>query len=196
MYVVALLSGITYYLVLEQYRGVAMLHLLPIVLVGIYALLFADSSKLSDLIQRLRALLFAKITVLWIVLAAVFGGTIYYYLTRTGNEGQASQMEKLFRTYLENGLGVRPRFKEFVFAHPLFIFAAYLYMKHRNAIYLFAGAVMGQLSIIDTFAHLHTPLYISFIRIGLGIVLGIVISLAYVAVWELLAKGWRRWAPK
>lgn len=196
MYVVALLSGITYYLVLEQYRGVAMLHLLPIVLVGVYALLFADSIRLSDLLQRLRAILFAKITVLWIVLAAVFGGTIYYYLTRTGNEGQASQLEKLFRTYLENGLGVRPRFKEFVFAHPLFIFAAYLYMKHRNAIYLFAGAVMGQLSIIDTFAHLHTPLYISFIRIGLGIVLGIVISLAYVAVWELLARGWRRWAPK
>jgi hypothetical protein len=196
LYVVGLLSGITYYLVLEQYRGVALLHLLPIALVGIYALLFADSIKLSDLTARIKAILFAKITVLWIVLAAVCGGAIYYYLTRTGNEGQASQMEKLFRTYLENGLGVRPRFKEFVFAHPLFIFAAYLFMKHRSAIFLFAGAVMGQLSIIDTFAHLHTPLYISFIRIGLGIAFGIVISLAYVAVWEMLARGWRRWAPR
>lgn len=196
MYVVALLSGVTYYLVLEQYRGVAMLHLLPIVLVAVYALLFANSAKLADLIARLRTIMLAKITVVWVVLAAVFGATIYYYLTRTGNEGQASQLEKWFRAYLENGLGVRPRFKEFVFAHPLFILAAYLYMRYRSAIFLFAGAVMGQLSIIDTFAHLHTPLYISFIRIGLGIAFGIVFSLAYVAVWELVARGWRRWVPK
>lgn len=196
LYVVSLLSGITYYLVLEQFRGVALLHLLPIALVGVYALLFVDSLKLKDVAERIRTILFAKITVLWIVLSVVFGGAIYYYLTRTGNEGQASQMEKLVRTYLENGLGVRPRFKEFALAHPLFILAAYLYAKYRNAIYLFVGAVMGQLSIIDTFAHLHTPLYISFIRIGLGIVFGIVISLAYVAVWELLARGWRRWAFK
>ncbi|MEF3305144.1 DUF5693 family protein [Paenibacillus sp. GYB003] len=196
VYVVALLSGISYYLVLEQFRGVALLHLLPIALVGVYALLFAESHKPADIIARLRSILFAKITVVWVVLAAVFGGVIYYYLTRTGNEGQASQMEKLIRTYLENGLGVRPRFKEFVFAHPLFILAAYLFMRYKNAIYLFVGAVMGQLSIIDTFAHLHTPLYISLIRIGLGIAFGIVISLIYVAVWELLAKGWRRWAPK
>lgn len=193
LYVVALLSGITYYLVLEQYRGVAMLHLLPIVLVALYALLFADSGKLNDVLARLKNILFAKITVFWIVLAAVGGGFIYYYLTRTGNAGQASQLEKLIRTYLESGLGVRPRFKEFLFAHPLFILAAYLYMKHKSAIYLFAGAVMGQLSIIDTFAHLHTPLYISTIRVGLGIVFGIAVSLAYVAIWELLARGWRRW---
>jgi len=43
---------------------------------------------------------------------------------------------------------------------------------------------------------LHTPLYISFIRIGYGIAFGIVISLVYVAVWEVLARGWGRWAPK
>ncbi|RKN78859.1 hypothetical protein D7M11_22555 [Paenibacillus ginsengarvi] len=195
-YVVALLSGITYYLVLEQFRGVALLHLLPIALVGVYALFFAESKKPGEIIARIRAILFAKITVIWVVLAVVFGGALYYYLTRTGNAGQASQMEKLIRTYLENGLGVRPRFKEFLFAHPLFILAAYLYMKYRNAIFLFVGAVMGQLSIIDTFAHLHTPLYISFIRVGLGIGFGILFSIVFVLVWELLEKGWRKWAPR
>ncbi|PYI51159.1 DUF5693 family protein [Paenibacillus flagellatus] len=196
VYVVALLSHINYYLVLEQFRGVALLHLLPMAFVGVYALLFAESNRLSDVVARLRTILLAKITVLWIVLAAVFGAAVYYYLTRTGNEGQASELEKVWRAFLENGLGVRPRNKEFLFAHPLFILAAYMFMKYRNAIYLFAGAVMGQLSMVDTFAHLHTPLHISFIRVGYGIVFGIVISLVYVAVWELLARGWRRWAPK
>lgn len=196
LYVVALLADITYYVVLQQFRGVALLHLLPIALVGLYVLLFAESNRPRDVWERARGILFARITVLWVVVAAVCGGALYYYLTRTGNEGQASEIEKLFRTYLENGLGVRPRTKEFLFAHPLFILAAYLYMRYRHAIYLFAGAVMGQLSMVDTFAHLHTPLYISFIRIGYGIAFGIVISLVYVAVWEVLARGWRRWAPK
>lgn len=196
LYVVALLSGVTYYLVLEQFRGVTMLHLLPIVLVAVYALLFAEVRTLREWADRLKRLLFTQITVFWVVLAGVVITTIYYYLTRTGNEGQASQVEKLIRTYLENGLGVRPRFKEFIFAHPLFIFAVYLYMKHRQAVFLFAAAVMGQLSIVDTFAHLHTPLYLSFARVGLGLAFGIIISLAYVAVWEMLVKGWRKWAPK
>lgn len=196
MYVVALLSSITYYLVLEQYRGVALLHLLPMALVGLYAVLFDHSKGIHEVVQKARGILFQKITVLWIVLAAVFGGIVYYYLTRTGNEGQASDLEIAFRSLLENGLGVRPRTKEFLIAHPLFILAAYLFMKHRNAVYLFAGAVMGQLSMVDTFAHLHTPLHISFIRVGYGIVFGVIISLIYVAAWELLAKGWRRWAPK
>ena len=196
LYIVGLLSDITYYLVLQQFRGVTLLHLMPILLVGAYALIFAEASGLQEVWQRLRAILMAKITVLWVVLAAVFGGIVLYYLTRTGNEGQASQLELAFRAFLENELGVRPRLKEFAIAHPLFILAVYLYARYRHAIYLFAGAVMGQLSIVDTFAHLHTPLYISLIRVLYGMAFGIVISLVFVAVWELLAKGWRRWVPR
>jgi hypothetical protein len=196
LYIVGLLSDITYYLMLQQFRGVTLLHLMPILLVGAYVLLFAEASGLQEIWQRLRAILMAKITVLWVVLAAVFGGIVLYYLTRTGNEGQASQLEMAFRAFLENELGVRPRLKEFAIAHPLFILAVYLYARYRHAIYLFAGAVMGQLSIVDTFAHLHTPLYISLIRVLYGMAFGIVISLVFVAVWELLAKGWRRWVPR
>src|SRR5690606_863926 len=41
-YVVGLLTGLSYYLVLEQFRGVTLLHMVPIVLVGIYVLLFRE----------------------------------------------------------------------------------------------------------------------------------------------------------
>lgn len=194
-YVVGLLSGISYYLVLEQFRGVALLHLIPMVLVGLYVLLFNGQIGLRGAIQRARTILSTKISILMVTLAGIALVGLWYYLSRTGNEGQASNVEKIFRTLLEDKLGVRPRNKEFLFAHPLFILSAYLLMKYRNAVYLFAAAVMGQLSMVDTFAHLHTPIFISLTRITYGVLLGLVIGLLYIAVWEVLVRSWKRWSP-
>jgi hypothetical protein len=194
-YVVGLLSGVTYYLVLEQFRGVQLLHVLPIVLVGAYVLFFDGASGMNDILSRVRNILFANVRVFWVLLAGIGLAAMWYYLTRTGNEGQASQLEKSFRALLEQTLGVRPRSKEFLFAHPLFIIAAYWAVKSRAAVYLFVAGVMGQLSMVDTFAHLHTPLYISFIRIGYGVLFGMAIGLVGVAVLRLVAKGWRKWSP-
>lgn len=194
-YVVGLLTGLSYYLVLEQFRGVAMLHLLPMVLVGLYVLLFLGQPGLRGAIQRARTILSAKISILMVVIGGVALVAVWYYLSRTGNEGQASSLEKTFRTLLEDTMGVRPRNKEFLFAHPLFILTAYLFMKYKNAAYLFAGAVMGQLSMVDTFAHIHTPVLISLTRITYGLILGLIIGLIAVAVWEILARSWKRWSP-
>lgn len=193
-YVVGLLTGLSYYLVLEQFRGVALLHLLPMVFVGLYVLLFNGQIGLRGAIQRAREILSTKISIMMVTLAGIALVGLWYYLSRTGNEGQASNMEKVFRAVLEDTLGVRPRTKEFLFAHPLFILSAYLLMKYRNAAYLFAAAVMGQLSLVDTFAHLHTPIYISLTRITYGVLIGLVIGLIYIAVWELLARSWKRWS--
>jgi hypothetical protein len=195
VYVVGLLSGLSYYLVLEQFRGVALLHTLPIILVGLYVLLFNHQRGLRGAIKLARDILSAKISILWVTLAGIMAIGLWYYLSRTGNEGQASQMEILFRALLEDTLGVRPRTKEFLFAHPLFILGAYLLMKHRIAAFLFAGAVMGQLSLVDTFAHLHTPIYISMTRVIYGVLIGLVIGVVYIGVWNLLARSWKRWSP-
>ncbi|WP_127581163.1 DUF5693 family protein [Paenibacillus koleovorans] len=194
-YVVALLSGLSYYLVLEQFRGVALLHLLPIVFVGLYVLLFNGETGIRGVVKRARTLLAMKISILWIVLAGVVLGGLWYYLSRTGNEGQASNVEKMFRALLEEKMGVRPRTKEFLFAHPLFIVGAYLLMRYRFAAFAFIGAVMGQLSLVDTFAHLHTPIYISALRVMYGVIVGIVVGLAAIGIWNLLARSWKRWSP-
>jgi hypothetical protein len=193
-YVVGLLTGLSYYLVLEQFRGVALLHMLPIVLVGLYVLLFNGRTSLRGALRRAKEILTTKISILMVTLAGIALVGLWYYLSRTGNEGQASNMEKLFRAVLEDTLGVRPRTKEFLFAHPLFILSAYLLMRYRNAVYLFAAAVMGQLSLVDTFAHLHTPIFISLTRITYGVLIGLVVGLIYIAVWELLARSWKRWS--
>lgn len=196
IYEVALLNHITYSLVLQQFRGVGMLHLLPIAIAGVYLLFFSENNTYSDKLMNIRRILTSFISVLWIVIAGIAVAAIFYYLSRTGNEGQASTVEKLFRSFLENTLGVRPRTKEFLVAHPLFLLGAYLSVRYRHAIYLIFVGVIGQLSIVDTFAHLHTPLHISLIRITYGIVFGAIIGLVLIAAWEIVTRSWKRWVPK
>ncbi|TXK75080.1 DUF5693 family protein [Paenibacillus sp. N3.4] len=196
VYEVALLNHITYSLVLQQFRGVGMLHLLPIAIAGIYLLFFSENNTYKDKIMHVRRIFSSYISVLWIVIAAVALAAIYYYLSRTGNEGQASTFEKLFRSFLENTLGVRPRNKEFLFAHPVFLLGAYLSVRYRHAVYLIFIGVIGQLSIVDTFAHLHTPLHISLIRITYGVVFGAIVGLVFIAIWEIVTRSWKRWVPQ
>lgn len=195
VYEAALLNHITYMLVLQQFRGVGVLHLIPIGIAGIYLLLFSENNTYAEKLAQVRKILSSYISVLWVITAAVALAAVYYYLSRTGNEGQASAFEKLFRSFLENTLGVRPRTKEFLVAHPLFLLGAYLSVRYRQAVYLVFIGVIGQLSIVDTFAHLHTPLHISLIRISYGIGFGVLIGLVLIAAWEIVARSWKRWVP-
>ncbi|TCZ76818.1 hypothetical protein E0485_12605 [Paenibacillus albiflavus] len=192
-YLVALLNQTKYFLVLEQFRGVSMLHLMPILLIGIYILLFSDDVTYAKRWENFKGILNYRISVIWIILAALGGVMIWFYLSRTGNEGSASNLERMLRAFLEDFLGARPRNKEFLFAHPVFLLGAYLAFKYKNAIYLMIGGVIGQLSIVDTFAHLHTPLQISGLRVVYGLVFGLIIGLVFIAAWEIITRSWKRW---
>jgi hypothetical protein len=195
VYLISLLNQITYFLVIEQFRGVSLLHLVPIGIVALYLLFFSENMTYSMRLQRLKNILSSHIRVLWLVLAGAALAAGFYYLSRTGNAGQASTLEKLFRSFLENTLGVRPRTKEFLLAHPLFLLGAYLSVRYKNAVYLLLFGVIGQLSIVDTFAHLHTPIDISGIRIVYGLLFGTLFGLILIAVWEILTRSWKRWVP-
>lgn len=192
--VVALLQGLPYMLLLDQFRGVKALGLLPIVLVAIYLLWFSEPLPARKRFQKLNRMLHANITVLWVLVAVVLVMVGTYYMSRTGNSGVASSLEMKFRAFLENTLGARPRTKEFMIGHPLFILGTYLCFKRIKAGYyiLLAGAI-GQASLVGTFTHLHTPLFISLLRTLYGLGFGIVIGVLAVVAWELVMKGWKRW---
>ncbi|WP_179232765.1 DUF5693 family protein [Paenibacillus rigui] len=194
-FIVGFLNSIIYTIVIDQFRGVSVLHLLPIVLAALYWLLFSEGLSYREMMNRGQKLLTSYISVLWVIAAAAIVGAGMYYLSRTGNEGQASAFERYFRSFLENTLGVRPRTKEFLIAHPLFLLGAYLCVKYRSALILLLIGVVGQASIVDTFAHLHTPLQISLTRIIYGLSFGILIGVALIIVWEIVVRSWRRWVP-
>ncbi|HZG75791.1 MAG TPA: DUF5693 family protein [Paenibacillus sp.] len=196
VYIVGLLDHITYLYVLRQFRGVSLLHLAPIALAFAYVLFFHGETSLRGVVRRVQSFLNAKITVLWVALAAVAGVAALYYMSRTGNAGTTTGLERAFRDMLQDTLGVRPRTKEFLLAHPLFVLGVYLAATTRRklGLLLIAAGSIGQLSIVDTFAHLHTPLVISLIRVVYGLAIGLVIGLVLIAIWRLLERGWNRWA--
>lgn len=194
--VFGLLDNITYSLVLEQFRGVGVLHMLPIFLVAVYVLLYEGGDSRGAL-HRGANILRQPVRVIWVLTAAIVGLIGYYYLSRTGNAGQVSWIELLIRNWLETTFGVRPRFKEFMLGHPPLLLGLFLAIRYRAAWALLIIGAMGQLTMVSTFTHIHTPLYISIVRTLLGLGAGIIIGGIFIAGWIVLEGAWHRWvAPK
>lgn len=191
-FVIALLNNISYSLVLNQFRGVSLLHFVPIFLVAVYLLFYRGISLQTEVPKLLRM----PITVWMVGALVILAAAGYYYLSRTGNAGSVSSYEMAFRTFMENTFGVRPRTKEFLMAHPLFIVGAFAAIKYRKAIYVMIIAVIGQLSMVDTFAHIHSPILISLVRGLLGLGMGLIFGIIAAGVWRLLEGAWTRWSPR
>lgn len=191
-FVIALLNNITYSLVLNQFRGVSLLHLGPILLIAIYVFLYQGESIWKELNRWLQM----RITLLWVLVIGVLGAIGLYYLSRTGNAGSLLPGEAAFRSLLENTFGVRPRNKEFLLAHPLFLVGIFAAFRYRWALYAMVVAVMGQLSMVDTFAHIHTPAVLSLIRGLLGLGLGLIVGLIAILIWHIIERCWDKWSPR
>lgn len=108
----------------------------------------------------------------------------WYYLARTGNSGLATDWELRLRNVLEELCIVRPRFKEFALGLPCLV----LWCKGRpgrwTSLLLGLGAMIGLVSVTNTFLHLCTPLRLSLIRTGMGWLLGGVTSILFLALWR------------
>ena len=146
--------------------------------------------KIMDMPVRIKTLL-----ALFVVLVA---GVIF--VARSGHTSgmPVSGLELRFRAFLERAFYARPRSKELLIGHPAFMLAAMAWWRKWPTMVFFAlvlVATIGQGSMVETFAHMRTPIYMSFMRGIGGIVLGAGIgALAMVAVhlWQCLissAKG-------
>ena len=84
------------------------------------------------------------------------------------------------RAILDRILPVRPRTKEFLVGHPLFILGIAWWWRGRRRLGLpcLVFGSLGQVSLLNTFCHIHTPLVISVWRGGVGLVLGVLLGAA------------------
>lgn len=190
--VFGLLNNITYSLVLEQFRGVSVLHLAPLFLVAVYVVLY-EGSEGRGVIGRAVRLLREPVRVAWILIAVILGAVGFYYLSRTGNAGEVSGIEMLIRGWLESTFGVRPRFKEFMLGHPPLLLGLFLAIRYRAAWVLIIVGALGQLTMVSTFTHIHTPLYISIVRTLLGLGAGIIIGFILIVAWMVVEGVYRKW---
>lgn len=189
-----LLSDVSFMLKVNTFLGVKAAHAVPLVLIGLYFWLWREDRQMW--VQKVRDLWTSPLFIRSVIIVAVLAGIGYIYLARTGNEAASvSGIELQMRQLLDTILGVRPRTKEFLIGHPFMMLTLYLGYRQRYLPLLLIGSI-GQVSLVNTFAHIHTPLVVSLARTGNGLGLGIVVGLVFIAAWELLALLARRSWPR
>ena len=164
----ALLGEKAYMLKLDSFVGVKVAHIVPLMLIPLFLWI-----RETNWYPKLSAMVNHPISFWQLFAGLVLLTGLAIYVLRTGNDnpGTISSVETMLRQYLDRGLGVRPRTKEFLIGHPIMLML--LYFGYRSSLLpvLILG-VIGQISLTNTYAHLHTPLTISFLRSFHGIWLG------------------------
>ncbi len=193
--VAALLSQWAFMLEIKGFLGVKLAHIVPVVLIGL--MLAAADAPRGELWPRLRAwarqplLLEYGIIVIAVGLAAVFA------LGRTGNAGLPvlGALELKSRVILSHLVVARPRTKEYLIGHPFMVlaFALSAFGLRRWALPAALVGAIGQVGLVNSFSHIHTPLVYVVLRTLYALVFGSAIGAVLVG---LLLWSRRWWSPQ
>ena len=202
-YLSASLADTEYLLEVNIFRGIKLTFILPIVLVAIGFLQRFDvfDGKMDDtegFLEQFKRILDVPVKVktllgLFLVLVAAV-----VLVARSGHTMgmPVSATELKFRAFLEQAMYARPRTKEFMIGHPAFLLAAMACFRKWPTMVLFVlvmVATIGQGSMVETFAHMRSPILMSTAR-GLG---GLVLGAGVGAICMILVDMWLKYvAPR
>ncbi len=124
-----------------------------------------------------------------VLIVVILAGTAFM-LIRSGNDAVVgkSGTEMKARATLEDTFGIRPRTKEFLFGHPMLLLGLWLLYRGRKRgvwLALTLGSI-GQASLANTFCHIHSPYLLALLRGSTGLIAGLAVGLALIAVWSLV----------
>lgn len=188
----SLLSFTPFMIKTNQFFGVKIAHLIPLIVIPLM-LIFWNRDGVKSIKKILNMAIEYKVAVIGVIGAAAIG----YYLLRTGNQGAGlvTGLEESLREVLNRYLGVRPRTKEFLIGYPSLVLLTYLGLNKKTWILLFP-AVIGQISLANTYAHLHTPIGVSLHRSGLGLIIGLALGLVLILVWKIMERFYEKYYAK
>lgn len=193
--IVGLLADKSYMVKVNQFMGIKAAHGLPLLAVMFFMIAGLPihgksySQVRDDVSANIRKIVSHPLFV-WHVVAFVAAMIIIgFALLRTGNDPGmgVSGLELKFRAILDRVMMVRPRTKEFLIGHPALFIGIALLLKRKRAwgLPFVAFGMLGQVSLVNTFCHIHTPLMMSVMRVTNGLVLGLIISLV---IWWLIDR--------
>lgn len=191
MYVGAVLSDVRFFLEMEIYRGVKLTFVAPLILITIIYLtrynLFekVQTVNAQGLWRQITSILEYPVTIKILLLFGVAAVGAWIFIGRSGHTAgvPVPAIELKLRALLEQAMYARPRSKEFLIGHPAFLLAVMsIYRQWPRLVQylLIVAATMAQGSMVETFAHLRTPVLMSTIRGLDGLLLGAVIGTAAV----------------
>ena len=207
MYLAAILADSRFLLEIDIYRGVKLTFIMPLVLVTVlyvkrYDMLGVAGCGLKAAISKVNELLSKPIAFKHVALFGVLGIILLYFVARSGHSAgvPVAAIEVKMRLFLEQLMYARPRQKEFMIGHPAFFLAVHAAYHHAPRLIQYAltcGAVIGQASLVQTFCHMRTPVFMSTVRAldgyAMGAVIGIVLVVVLALAMPLLLKLQRRY---
>jgi len=186
------LSDTRFLLEMEIYRGVKATFMLPVMLVF---LLFCkthgfwqEGESWRKPLARLEAFLDRPFNLKTLAILGVFAFVAWVFIGRSGHTAgvPVPAIELKLRYFLEQVMWARPREKEFMIGHPAFYIAAWAAWKKLpvwfNGLCVTAAAI-GQGSAVQTFAHMRSPILMSYVRAAGGYALGVLVGLVGLAVF-------------
>ena len=198
-YLSGALADVEYFLEFSIFRGIKLTFVLPIVLVAVaflarYDIFDGKVDNTAGAMGQLREILNMPVRVKSLLIFFLVGLAGIVFVARSGHTlgMPVSGLELKFRAILEQSFYARPRSKELLIGHPAFMLAAFAWWRKWPTMVLFAlvlVATIGQGSMVETFAHMRTPIYMSFVRGIGGIVLGCGIGAALmvlVHIWQIV----------
>ncbi|MGI6037259.1 MAG: DUF5693 family protein [Limnochordia bacterium] len=181
--VASLLSETRFILKLQEFRGVKAAHLFPLLWLGL--IYFPRGWRRKEAWKQPVRFYHGALAVLGAALLLV-------YLGRTGNTYlPVASLEIQLRTFLESLFGVRPRTKELLIGYPLLVLGLWLPKDHLWArMGRFFGGISA-ISVVNTFAHAHTPVLVSLARSIYGLAGGGMVGLLLILGWKWAQGRWQ-----
>ena len=197
IHVVGLLATRPFMLRANQFLGIKAQHAVPLLVIALCAVCGGVALKSEDWPRyklrakaALRGALDEPARFGLLILGIIALAGLMLVIARTGNDAGVgvSGFELKVRAMLDRVLPVRPRTKEFLVGHPAFVLGIAWWWRGRRklAIPAFVVGSLGQVSLLNTFCHIHTPLIVSLWRDSIGLVIGVLIGIAIFWIVETI----------
>ncbi|MBC8015101.1 MAG: hypothetical protein H7X79_05085, partial [Sporomusaceae bacterium] len=197
MYVAAILGDVRFFLEMEIFRGVKLTFIAPLILITAvyltrYTLFSPREGEGKGLWQQVERLLDYPIYIKTLLVFSLAALGAWVFVGRSGHTAgvPVPDIELKMRAFLEQIMYARPRGKEFMIGHPAFFLAVMaMYRQWPRVLHygLIVIATIGQGSLVETFAHVRTPVFMSFVRGLDGMAFGIVIGILAVIGVQVLS---------
>lgn len=200
-YVSGALADVRFLLEMEIFRGVKLTFVAPLLMVTLAYLarynLFETVNNMDakSIGRQIRKVLDCPVKVKTLLIFALTALAAWVFVGRSGHTAgvPVPAIELKLRRFLEYAVYARPRGKEFMIAHPAYFLAVMaMYRKWPQTLHytLVMLATIGQGSLVETFAHMRTPVFMSFVRAldGLlaGAAIGIIVVIGVQALYYLM----------
>ncbi len=197
IFVGTILGSTSYFMEFSIFRGVKLTFVMPVILCAIaYFERFPlwkgrTISSLDDFYAFLKEFLTLEVKMYYMILAGALALGAWIFVGRSGNTSTVPvpSFEIALRRFLENTLYARPREKEFLIGYPALMLAVYAFLRRWPMIIHFVltvVAVIGVGSMVETFAHIRTPIYMSIIRGWNGLWAGLLVGIIVICLFRIM----------